>query len=180
MPGADRLTTPAAAQLAELEADAHRTGYESGLTEGREQGRARGMAAYERDVTGALEALAAAATALREREDAVQRELDGELVGFALDIVRHILGRELELAENPGQEAMSRALRSAPDVGEIRVRLAHDDARAIAGTELDPRVVAVVPDPGLSSGDCILEVGAASVDARLAPALTRLQEVLRS
>ncbi len=179
-PGVDRLPSSIAARIADLEAEAGRSGYQAGLREGRERGRAEGLARHEAAVAGAIEALTAAAEALREREAAVQRELDAELVTFAVEIVRHILGRELELAERPGVDAMSRALRSAPNVGEIRVRLAPDDAQALSGAPTDPRIVTVLPDASLSSGDCILEVGAATVDARLEPALERLHEVLRS
>ena len=72
------------------------------------------------------------------------------------------------------------ALALAPVHGDVVARL-HPADIAVLGdpATLSPgRVLAIVPDPSLSPGDCVVDVASCRVDARISAAIERAREVL--
>lgn len=176
---------------------AHREGYDAGYAAGIEAARADA----ERDRRHAAE-LAAAETAQRQAEltralhtlntaaaqldDARARAVEtvsAELVTAAFSLAQRLLGRELELATNPGIDAVRRALLEAPVDGYVVLHLHPADAAALDGldalaTVTGGREVRIAVDPSLERGDCIADVGATRIDARLSAAIERVRSVV--
>lgn len=173
--------------VAEAQAAGHADGFELGRAEGREAGRneaiaemASSRASFAEAATAALAALTQAATELRAREARSLADIEDAVLAAAFDLATALVGRELELAVDPGREALSRALLLAPDGGQAVAHLHPDDVATLgAHADLAPgREVTVVPDGAVERGGCVLEVGESRIDAQLGTALARVKEVL--
>jgi flagellar assembly protein FliH len=170
---------------------AREEGFQQGIAEGRvegfEQGLVEGRAAAAAEAAEGRRKLAAALTALREGaaqlSDLQVLELtavEDQIVDAALALAEGVLGRELQLAYAPGREALARALALAPaGVGAV-AHLHPDDAATLTGALDDlGREVAIVADPGVERGGCVLEAGDACIDAQLTTALARAVAVIK-
>lgn len=164
---------------------------DAGYRDGHAQGHADGWAAGHADalrqakettahMTAVLERLAAAANAVAEREAAILRSAEDVFAAAAFELAAAVIGRELELAESPGVDAIARALALAPVAGDVTVRLNPDDHDAVQvmhAATLDERV-RLVPDPSLARGDAIAEWADTTLDARIGSAIERARRVL--
>src|SRR5262249_13308755 len=129
-------------------------------------------AAQAARVERALEALSAAARDLERRTAPAAEELEDAIVASAFQLAP-------PLAE-PGRDALARALALAPAQRPVTVRLNPADRMTIGTAEvvIDGRTVTLVDDPALAPGDALATCDATTIDARLGPALARVQEVL--
>lgn len=165
-------------------AEGHREGLEAGIREGRESGVAIARAEAERAaaerIAPLLDAVDEAHRALVARDAVTLAELEGQVVDLALALASAVLEREVSVADDPGADALRRALRLAPQRGAVVARLAPDDVARL-GDIADVaagRSIEVVADPDVATGGCVVEVGAASVDASIDAALERARAVL--
>jgi flagellar biosynthesis/type III secretory pathway protein FliH len=163
----------------------YRAGYDAGFTAGIEDAaaaidsreRARGE-----QVRSVVERLAAEADTLAERHAAAVDQVATQIVQLAFDIAQTLVGRELRATDSAAADAIRRALELAPTTGPVVAHLHPDDVDALG----DPacvvagRALTIVTDRSLASGDTIVDVGPARVDARLAPAVQRIREMLES
>ncbi|MEV4132510.1 FliH/SctL family protein [Dactylosporangium sp. NPDC049742] len=135
---------------------------------------------HRRGVESALRAIGAAAGTLERRAVPAAQDIEDQIVATAFALAEAVLGRELRTATEPGREALARALALVPGTRPVTVRLNPADRLTIGQTELvmDGRTVSLVDDPALGPGDALALCDATSVDARLAPALDRVREVL--
>lgn len=195
-----RLTDP---HLQDVVATARRQAMEQGHAEGYQAGYAAGLAvaAAEAHVAAeqaaeqaaaaearravqlseALVVLATAADAFRRREAVAVGEIESEVVDLAVGIARVVLDRELTVSENPGREAVVRALSLAPTDAAVTIRLHQDDAAALGAVDAlaGARAVSVVADPTIERGGCVVDGGGRQIDAQIGPALARVASVLR-
>lgn len=176
------------------EAEGHAAGYDRGLEEGKaeghEQGYRDGLAAAERDAfatvqarfASAVEALEAAAAEIADHDRLVLADMEAAIVDLGLSVAQAILDREVAAATDPGREALQRALAIAPDHDTYLARLNPDDFASIGeATDLAPgRSLELAADPAVAPGGCVLEAGAARIDAQIDTALARVREVLQS
>jgi flagellar assembly protein FliH len=176
-----------------LRADAQAAGYAAGWSEGRQAAELAAREAREAFAAEAAEITAAqedsAHRVLAAVADAVERferratpaveNLQVELVEAAFALARHILGRELATAAEPGRDALARALALAPPGRSAVARLNPGDAATLPGTAtVDGREVVVVADPALAPGDAIVECDASTIESRLDAALDRVRQAL--
>lgn len=175
------------AVVAEAQATGYTAGYEVGRTDGYEAGRLEALAeaagssaAFAQAAAAALAALSGAATALQEREARSLAEVEDGVLSAAFDLATALLGRELELAANPGRDALARALTAAPDAGAVIARLHPEDLATLGDhADLTPgRDVTLVADPAVERGGCVLDIGESRIDAQLSTALLRVKDVL--
>lgn len=156
----------------------------AGHAEGFAQGYADGRAAASEDLAGdlsfALTALHGAIEDLARRDAAGLESLQREATELALAIAREVIGREVLTADNPGADALARALRFAPDRGVAVARLHPDDLELISTSDrlATGRDVELIADRSVERGGCILDVGPARIDAQLTPALERIRTEL--
>ncbi|MGO9581419.1 MAG: FliH/SctL family protein [Acidimicrobiales bacterium] len=138
----------------------------------------------------------AAAAQARSRQDSVLRALDTAVdqardvlvtehdrlqhaaAELAFQIAEAVLARELQLSSSAGLEAIHRALAESPESDGAVVRMNPADVEAIGDASQLREGVTIVPDPSVGAGGCVLEVGAAIVDARIEAALARVRKVL--
>jgi flagellar assembly protein FliH len=198
-----RLVDPTLAVAFEEVAESVRTaaraeGYAVGWAEGRRaaaqhaaeeaaaaQARADAQAAADAARTErAVRALQAAVDALEARAITPATELADVITTAAFELATALLGRELALAENPGLDAIRRALHLAPAGRPVTARLHPDDAPAVrdaaAAVPSDEwgREITVVADPAVEPGGAIVDCDASRIDAQLGPALERVREAL--
>lgn len=195
-----RLTDP---HLQDVVAMARRQAVEQGHAEGHRAGYAAGQAVaaaeahvaaehaarqfaddrarQQAQLTEAVAVLAAAAEAFRQREAVSLSEIEDTVVELALGVARAVLDREVSISENPGREALARALVLAPENCPAVAKLHPDDA-AVLG-EVDSlaagRHVVVVADRSIEPGGCVVEAAGRQVDAQIGPALARVAAVLQ-
>jgi flagellar assembly protein FliH len=174
-------------------------GYADGWAEGQRAAAAQLRAEAERSAAAAAEtqrlhaealgrALAALSDAAGDLEGRMAEPMSAvaaELAGAAVDLAEAVLGRELALSEDPGVDALRRALAMAPANRPVVVRLNPSESAAVQAT-LDSgaadfaigREIRIIPDPSVSAAGCVVECDATRVDAQLGPALARVWEVL--
>jgi len=169
---------PAAAQklptvsgLADLQAEAHREAFEQGLAEGREAGRA--------EVRGQVERLAGMFYDLAKPFEALDAEVERELLTLAMALARQIVRRELKTDPTQIIGIIREAIAALPVAArEVRVHLHPEDAAVVrehlAPTESE-RAWTMVEDPVMARGGCQVSTNTSRIDMRLE---TRLGAIL--
>ncbi len=161
-------------------------GFEIGLTEGRAAGYAEGAEAAVDDARRAIEAhlvatlgsLDALAAHLAGREATTFAEVESVAVDLAITLAEAILDRELAVADDPGRDALVRALALAPESGDLVAHLHPDDLAPLGDVDdLAPgRSLRLVSDTSVGRGGCVVTSGAARIDARISTALERVRQ----
>lgn len=173
-------------------AAAQAQGYAAGWAEGRceAQASARTLEAALADRAAAERAAAALeqqslVSALAHAAESCSTEMVsryGELAHQALDLAlqlaEEVLQRELAVADEPGLDALRRALAPLDHRVAVTVRLHPDDRATLDPSALAGRPVTVVDDPTLDRGDALAETDHGVVDATISAALARVREVL--
>jgi flagellar assembly protein FliH len=162
---------------------ARQEGLAAGFEEGYGNGYAHGIEDARRHVEllGQLvERLGREADALAVREATARTDIEDEVVRVAMQIAEVIVGHDLAEPDGRGRDAIARALSLAPAHGEITARLHPADIAVLgdAATLAPGRALAIVPDPSLTPGDCVLDVASCRIDARVSAAIERAREVL--
>jgi flagellar assembly protein FliH len=155
------------------EREGRSAGYAKGLAEA--QAAAEHRRSAQDSVLQALESAVAQASHVLETE---RDRLQHAAAELAFQIAEAVLVRELELSSSPGLEAVRRALAESPDSDGAIVRLNPADAHEVQEASQVPENMTIVADPTIAAGGCVLEVGAALVDARIEAALERVRKVL--
>jgi len=158
-------------------AEGHAEGLAAGRREGLERATAEAVARYERVLVDLERDAAAHLAELRHLQDTVA----AQATELAFSIAREVIGRELRLAEDPGVDAVRRALAALPGCTEATARLHPDDLARLgrraeqlsAGVALE-----LTADPNVAPGDCVLTSGASTVDAGIDAALARVRAAL--
>ena len=150
--------------------DGHDAGYSAGHREG---------VRVARDETRA--AVAALLAAARDLDQRAATDLDGAAQTIALaaiDLAESIIGRHVATSDDPGADALARALALAP-AGAVTARMHPADLALLDTSVLPPEGrVTLVPDPRVERGGCVLEGGATTIDAQLGAALDRARAVV--
>ena len=167
--------------------------YQRGFEEGRAAGYAEGVDLGRIDGFDAArsEAVQRYEPILRELQVGAQRHLDeldaaattvsSQATELAFSIAQAVVGRELSLSRDPGADAVRRAVAAVGGPAEAVARLHPDDIGrlTVPPSELAPgAALRIVPDDSITPGDCLLEAGAAVVDASTAGALARVRATL--
>jgi flagellar assembly protein FliH len=167
----------------ELIESARQEGYTTGFEEGYGAGYTSGIEDARRHVEllGQLvERLGREADGFAVRENTARVQLEDQVVGVAMQIAEVIVGHELAQPDGRGRDAIARALALAPAHGDVTARLHPADIAVLgdAGTVAPGRMLAIVADPSLTPGDCVVDVASCRIDARISAALERAREVL--
>lgn len=157
--------------LADLQAEAHREAFEQGLAEGREAGRA--------EVRAQVERLAGMFYDLAKPFEALDAEVERELLTLAMALARQIVRRELKTDPTQIIGIIREAIAALPvAVREVRVHLHPEDAAVVrehlAPTESE-RAWSMVEDPVMARGGCQVSTNTSRIDMRLE---TRLGAIL--
>lgn len=162
------------------------------LKKGFEQGYAEGLARAEveaqiyrdaefRRAAKALDALVEAIKESRTELEEVRSELEKAVPKFAYSLLQEMFVKELRLQENPGLEAIERALSLKVVIDHPAVvHLSPEDVNSLekALDDLSYANIKVIPDDSVSSGGAIVEMGKTTIDAGLSSALERVRKVL--
>jgi flagellar assembly protein FliH len=167
----------------ELVESARQDGYAAGFEEGYAAGYTHGIDDAHRhiELLGQLvQQLGREADAFAQRETTARADIEDQVVAAAMQIAEVLVGRVLAEPDGRGRDAIARALALAPVHGDVVARLHPADIAVLGDPEsLAPgRVLTIVPDPSLSPGDCVVDVAACRIDARISAALERAREVL--
>lgn len=160
--------------------EGRRAGFDQGLFEGRIRGEAEVRDELRARFGEWIAALDRGLNDLVRRDQELSAELAAVAVDLALEVVESVLGREVALSEDPGRDALVRALELAPEQGALVARLHPEDLERIGGIDdlVAPDRITLLADPTIGAGSCLIEAGAARIDARIDAALLRVREVL--
>lgn len=158
-------------------------GYNTGLEEGMALGRALAAAehaAEERRLSSLVSAIDSAAA---QASDAVLRssaEASDSLVHAAFELAEAIIRRELRDRPRSGEEALRQALTLAPQHVTCVARLNPADAESLGEIQsrLAHRDVTVVADATVAIGDCVVDLPAGRIEARIDDAVDRARAAL--
>jgi flagellar assembly protein FliH len=167
----------------ELVEAATRDGYQAGFNQGYEEGYSEGItqaAQHAQLLAGLVQRLGQAADALMTREATARHQIENDVVAAAVRIAEELVRHELAHTDTGARDAIARALQLAPDHGLVTARLNPADLAVIgeAGALASGRALELVADPSLAPGDCVVDVGACRIDARIDAAFARMREVL--
>ena len=162
---------PTVGGLADLQAEAHKEAFEQGLTEGRQAGRAEVQAQVDR--------LAGMFYDLAKPFDALDTEVERELLSLAMALARQIVRRELKTDPTQIIGIIREAIAALPvATRDVRVHLHPEDASVVkqhlAPTE-NERAWTIIEDPVMARGGCQVTTNTSRIDARLE---TRLGSIL--
>src|SRR5450432_833357 len=157
--------------LADLQAEAHKEAFAQGLAEGREAGRA--------EVRAQVERLAGRFYDLAKPVEALDEEVERELLTLAMTLARQIVRRELKADPTQIIDIIREAIAALPVAArDVRVHLHPEDAAVVrqhlAPTESE-RAWSLVEDPVMARGGCQITTTTSRIDARLE---TRLGGIL--
>lgn len=160
--------------------EGRRAGFDQGLFEGRLRGEAEVREELRARFAEWIAALDAGLHDLVRRDRELSAELAAVAVDLALEVAASVLEREVQSSIDPGRDALVRALALAPEEGALVARLHPDDLERIGGIGdlVAPDRITLLADPGIGAGGCLIEAGAARIDARVEAALVRVREVL--
>jgi flagellar assembly protein FliH len=157
--------------LADLQAEAHKEAFEQGLEEGRSAGRA--------EVKAQVDRLAGMFYDLAKPFDALDAEVERELLTLAMALARQIVRRELKTDPTQIIGIIREAIAALPvATRDVRVHLHPEDATVVkqhlAPTE-NERAWTIIEDPVMARGGCQITTNTSRIDARLE---TRLGSIL--
>jgi flagellar assembly protein FliH len=157
--------------LADLQAEAYKEAFDQGLAEGREAG--------QREARAQVERLAGMFYDLAKPFDALDEEVERELLTLAMALARQIVRRELKADPTQIIGIIREAIAALPVAArEVRVHLHPEDA-AVVRQHLAPtesqRAWTLVEDPVMARGGCQVTTTTSRIDARLE---TRLGAIL--
>jgi flagellar assembly protein FliH len=157
--------------LADLQAEAHKEAFEQGLEEGRSAGRA--------EVKAQVDRLAGMFYDLAKPFDALDAEVERELLTLAMALARQIVRRELKTDPTQIIGIIREAIAALPvATRDVRVHLHPEDAAVVkqhlAPTE-NERAWTIIEDPVMARGGCQVTTNTSRIDARLE---TRLGSIL--
>lgn len=176
--------------FAQARAEGHAAGYAEGLAAAEvvvREAEATAQARLVESQQAWVEQMSSTANALGEavrRLDATTLPLGEELSRVitenAFRLVADLLGRELELATSPGQDAVRRALVLCPGDAPVEIRLNPADYASLPDgwLEMLPAHVQVQPDPSVEPAGAVARAGATRIDAQIGAALERVRKVL--
>ena len=168
---APAVRPPTVSGLADLQAEAYREAFEQGLAEGRVAGAA--------EVKAQVERLAGMFYDLAKPFEALDAQVEQELLTLAMALARQIVRRELKTDPTQIIGIIREAIAALPVAArEVRVHLHPEDA-AVMREHLAPtdseRAWAIVEDPVMARGGCQVTSQTSRVDMRLE---TRLGAIL--
>jgi flagellar assembly protein FliH len=135
-------------------------------------------AGFEERVQDAVAFLENAALFVRAQlSDELDRLAKGA-TSLALALAQTVLQRELELAADPGGEAIARALALVPGVAPAVARCNPADLAVLGPVQ--SQNLTLVPDESVGRGGCLLDTGSTLVDARIETAISRVQAILEA
>jgi flagellar assembly protein FliH len=131
------------------------------------------------------ERLGRAIAHLQATGERVGAEISATALEIALLVARKILDAEIRSDPSVARDLIKAAVRRLGDVHKVTLRLTPEDAEALRASasegvaaELGVAKVEIIPDTNLTSGDCIVESDAATVDGRLGTRVEELRRVL--
>jgi flagellar assembly protein FliH len=157
--------------LVDLQAEAHKEAFQQGLEEGRQAGRA--------EIRAQVERLAGMFHDLAKPFEALDAEVERELLTLAMALARQIVRRELKSDPTQIIGIIREAIAALPVAArDVRVHLHPEDAAVVrdnlAPTE-NERAWNMIEDPVMARGGCQITTSTSRVDARLE---TRLASIL--
>lgn len=155
--------------------DQRRLGWQQGYGEGWQQAL--------QENAGTAQRLALVVAAVTADYEASARNLDEQLVSLSLMLARLIVQHEVAIAPDTVLRVARAALREVSIAQAVALRVHEDDAALlqarISSLGLPDTVrVAVVVDPAVAAGGCMVESGAGRVDATIDTQLARLERLL--
>jgi flagellar assembly protein FliH len=157
--------------LADLQAEAHKEAFEQGLAEGRQAGHA--------EIKAQVDRLAGMFYDLAKPFEALDAEVERELLTLAMALARQIVRRELKADPTQIIGIIREAIAALPvATRDVRVHLHPEDAAVVkqhlAPTE-NERAWTIIEDPVMARGGCQITTNTSRIDARLE---TRLGSIL--
>lgn len=140
-------------------------------SEGFEQGRHEGLQAARSEVDSTLHRMEQIIQALAEPLQAVEEQVEGELLQLAIAIARQIIRRELQLDPEEVVGVVREALSALPSSArEVRIQLHPEDAelvreKLLPSDEAAERPWKISDNLSLSRGGCIVESENSRIDA---------------
>lgn len=182
-------TPEAYAQAAREEAEAAIAGAQSEADQIREAARRDGFewgrAEAAEEVAGAMAVLAELGRALVEAREALEDTAVQEATTVAVEVAARLVRAELAIRPERVTDVVRGAIRRAADRSRLVARVSPADLAACR--EAAPSILedmggitsfAVVDDPRIMAGSCVLETAAGDVDATFESQLARVLEAL--
>jgi flagellar assembly protein FliH len=172
------LRTMTAGQLDKLQQTAHDEGFEQGRREGLEYGHREGVESGRADVAERVRRLDDLMNALNKPFDALDQQVEHEIVTLVIAMVRQLLRREVKLDPAQIVGVVREALGVLPvSARNIKVVLHPEDADLVREAYAigdHEQKWQIVEDPVIQRGGCRVQTDSSQVDATLDSRLNSL------
>lgn len=183
--GSETAITP------EMAEHAKESGYKEGWAQGFEEAKRAADETFAierrlwqeeqtRRLGSTLDALASAVVELQNRQALEIHNLEDHVADTAFALATALIGRELQLSESPGRDAVSRALALTPSDAALVIRCNPNDVETMEPLDdlLAGRQFRIVADSEVETGGCLIDTAECQVDALLSTATARMAEAL--
>ncbi|MEJ5358193.1 MAG: FliH/SctL family protein [Desulfobacterales bacterium] len=159
---------------ADLEHEAYCRGFADGEAAGYARGEAAGKEKAAAELDPLLAALRGVLSALEGLRERTLREAEREIVLFALEVARRVVGREVRDGSEVTASIVSGVLRRLEHAERITLRLNPEDLDRLEGSQAALIAqwtaggrVRLEADPAVSRGGCLADSDGGEIDARL-------------
>lgn len=159
---------------ADLEHAAYCRGYADGEANGYAQGEAAGKEKAAAELAPLLTALRGMISGLEDLRGRLLREAEREIVLFALEVARRVVGREVRAGAEVTAAIVSGVLRRLEHAERITLRLNPEDLGRLEGGQAELIAqwtaggrVRLEADPAVPPGGCLADSDGGEIDARL-------------
>lgn len=190
---AQRILADARAEAQRILSGAEQQGFEKGhaegLAKGVEEGRAKGhadaLAAGGESVSQTTAAFNAVAQQWQEQRTAMDRDARQQVLEFALRFARKLTHRVIEVDPKVVVDQVAAALDRVLEPTDVAIRIHPDDRPTLKEVLPDLLAglshlqnVAVVDDPAVGRGGCVLGLNGGEVDATIETQTRRIVELM--
>lgn len=169
---------PTAAELHEIQRQAHEEGLEQGKKEGFKYGHKEGLQAAQKSLQSKVQQVDTLLATLNEPLKTLDDEVEHEMVTLIISMVRQLVRREIRTDPNQIIGVVREALSILPVASRnVQLMLHPDDAvmireiYALSESELGWKII---EDPVMSAGGCRVMTDTSQVDATLESRLANL------
>ena len=169
----------------------HQQGFDQGLSQGREQGLQEGHKQAMETASGQLEAITQAWTQALGQWDAQRQDMEREaraaVLDFAIQLAKKVVHRLIEVDPAVAVDQVQAVLSHVMRPMDVCIQICGDDRPVLE--EAMPKLlaefsqvkhVALVDDPDVGRGGCVLGYGQGRIDATIQTQIQRLVELIVS
>jgi flagellar assembly protein FliH len=177
------LTAQAKLEYEEQKRNGYQQGFEQGVSEGSAQGKSEGVAAYQAAIANGDALLKQALERVEQERASMLVQAEKECVDLSVQIARRVLGMAVQMEETAFPALVHNALEEIQHTGRVTVRVSPMEyeiffAHNPSVLSNETRVVTVVSDPDLDTGDLLMQSDIEAINAGVRAQMQQIESAV--